>query len=123
MLFCSGVPREQGVLRGGPDQAEHRRSEQKPADELPHHRRLTQPLRRLTHQAADHKQEPELGDEDRFRIGRSGVICCERRSRQEENSRGKQKADGTRRSTLRRIIRPDRPVACCHSMTMECALP
>jgi hypothetical protein len=115
--------REQRVLRGRPDQAEHRRPEQKSADELSHHRRLAQPLRGLAHQAADQKQEPELGDEDRFRTDRGGALGRERRRRHGDNNRGKQKTRGTQRSTLRRIIRPDRPVACCHSMTMECALP
>ncbi len=111
------------MLRGGPDQAEHRRSEQKAADELSHHRRLAQPLRGLAHQPADQKQEPELGDEDRFRTDRSGALGCERRCRDGDNNRGKQKTGGTQQSALRRIIRPDRPVACCHSMTMERALP
>ena len=49
------------MLRGRPDETEHRQFEQKPADELSHHRRLTQPLRRLAHQPADHQQQHELG--------------------------------------------------------------
>ena len=65
------------MLRVGPDQAEHRRPEQKPADELAHHRRLPEALRGLAHQPADQKQKPELGDEDGFRTDRSGALGCE----------------------------------------------
>ena len=80
------------------------------------------PLRGLAHQAAEQKQEPEFGNEDRFRIGRSCSLGCDRRGRQDENDRGKQKTGGTQQSRLRRIIRPDRPVACCHSTTTDFAL-
>ena len=118
-----GRARKERVLRVGPEPAEHRRPEQNAGDQLAHHRRLAEPLHRLAQQAADQQQEHELGDEDRFRTDRSCALGGERRRRQDENNRGKQKPGGTQQSTLRRIIRPDRPVACCHSMTMECALP
>jgi hypothetical protein len=49
------------------------------------------PLRGLAHQAAERKQEPEFGNEDRFRIDQSRALGCDRRGRQDENDRGKQK--------------------------------
>jgi hypothetical protein len=56
------------MLKIGPDHAEQGRTEQKPAEELPHDGRLADALHQFAEAAADKKEEAELGDEDRFRF-------------------------------------------------------
>ena len=65
---------KQRVLRLGPDEAKHRRPEEKAANELAHHWRLANPCRRLTHEPTDQEQQSELGDKDRFGAARRAAI-------------------------------------------------
>ena len=50
MLFCSAVCGNSVCCRSGADDAEHRRAEQQPAEQLSHHRRLAEALHQLAEQ-------------------------------------------------------------------------
>ena len=54
------------MLKVGPDQTEHGRPEQKPAEELSHDRRLAELLHEFAEAAADQQQNAQLGEKDRF---------------------------------------------------------
>jgi hypothetical protein len=55
------------MLSRRPQHTEERRPKQQTADQLAHHRGLTDALRRFAHQAADQKQKRNFGDEERLR--------------------------------------------------------
>ena len=63
------------IMRGGPDPAEQRGTEQKSREQLPDHRRLTDPLHDLAEPAADGDQQDDLEDQDRFG-GFRGPFAC-----------------------------------------------
>ena len=91
-----GALRKQRVLRFGPDEAEYGRAEQEAADELPHHSRLADSLRRFTHGAADDEQKADLGEENRLRAAlaagaaRSGAFGRNGCGRSKENKNDNQ---------------------------------
>jgi hypothetical protein len=59
-----GCRRKQRVLQVRGNEAEQGGAEQQPAQKLPHHLRLAEPLHQLAECAADEQQDPDLGEED-----------------------------------------------------------
>ena len=55
------------MLQLRPDQPEHGRAEQQPAEELSHHRRLAYSLHQFAETAADQQQDAKLGEKYRLR--------------------------------------------------------